>query len=88
MMKIAEHHVQTWIRLLQEQWCTDGTKEELADHIRSELGRTLGDYMVERYTVQDIMERLSEPVECQPEDGEASSRHHYLFNAGQLSYIP
>lgn len=87
-MQIAERHVQTWIRLLQEQWCSEGSKAELAEHIRLELGRSLGPYMVERYTIEDIMERLSEPVECQPEDGEISSRHHYLFNAGQLSYMP
>ena len=70
------------IKLLNEQWCTAGTKRELACHIRDKMSESLGSYMKSRYSVEDIEAQLSDPVVC-AEDG---SRRHYLFEAGNFSY--
>lgn len=68
---------------MAEQWCTAGTKNELAAHILLHLADTLGEYMF-RYTPKDIEHRLSDPVQCE----EFSDRKHYVFDAGSLSYLP
>lgn len=76
-------HVLLRVSLLSQQYCTSGTKTELAQHILGHLADTLGEYMF-RYSVQDIEERLSEPVQCESHP----DRRHYLFDAGRLSYLP
>lgn len=76
------YHQLIRLNLLNEQWCTAGTKEELAGFIRDGMIRSLGEYMGDRYSVEDITERLSDPVVCA---GDPKHRH-YLFDAGRIHY--
>ena len=77
-----DKHEMIRFALLNEQWCTSGTKKELAEYIRDGLIETLGDYMRTRYSVEDIEERLSDAVVCASDE----NRRHYLFDAGRISY--
>ena len=77
-----EAHQLIRFKLLNEQWCTSGTPEELAAHIIDVWGASVGGYMEMRYTIEDVVAELSTPVVCASDDG----RNHYLFEAGNFSY--
>jgi hypothetical protein len=68
--------------LLNEQWCTAGTKEELAAHIIENWRASLGGYMADRYGVDEVVAELSTAVVCEGNE----NRRHYLFEAGNFSY--
>ena len=77
-----EAHQLLRVKLLNEQWCTNGTPEELAAHIIEVWDVSLGDYMGMRYSIEDVVAELSTPVVCESDD----RRNHYLFEAGNFSY--